>query len=109
MKVTKVTKVTGNPKYSLNTIKMSSGEVTHPIILVSQETENFEVPMNVAMMSQLVQQIIDVDRNDDDKQEIPLPNVKSSILAKVIEFATYYKNTEAMTEIEKVVENTANL
>jgi S-phase kinase-associated protein 1 len=41
------------------------------------------------------------DDQGDDIQEIPLPNVKSAILAKVIEFATHYQ-TEKMNEIEKV-------
>jgi hypothetical protein len=41
------------------------------------------------------------EQGDDDVQEIPLPNVKTSILAKVIEFLEHYK-TEPMNEIEKV-------
>jgi S-phase kinase-associated protein 1 len=41
------------------------------------------------------------DQDDEEAQEIPLPNVKSSILAKVIEFCQHYKE-ESMTEIEKV-------
>ena len=72
------------------------------VILVSQESESFEVPLDIALMSELVKQIVDVDQlNEDEKQEIPLPNVKSTILAKVIEFAQHYK-VEPMSEIEKV-------
>lgn len=41
------------------------------------------------------------DQNDEEIQEIPLPNVKTHILAKVIEFAEHYK-VEPMTEIAKV-------
>ena len=37
---------------------------------------------------------------DDDVTEIPLPNVKSTVLAKVIEFCTHHQ-TEPMSEIEK--------
>lgn len=45
--------------------------------------------------------MIDEEQDESEAQEIPLPNVKSTILAKVIDFITHYR-TEAMTEIEKV-------
>jgi S-phase kinase-associated protein 1 len=67
--------------------------------LVSGEGESFDIPLSVAKMSELVKTMITDD--EEEVQEIPLPNVKSSILAKVIEFARHYK-TEAMTDIEKV-------
>ena len=37
-----------------------------------------------------------------DDEEIPLPNVKGDVLAKVIEFCAHYI-TEPMTEFEKVI------
>jgi S-phase kinase-associated protein 1 len=40
------------------------------------------------------------EQDEEEAQEIPLPNVKSTILAKVIEFCRHYKE-EPMTEIEK--------
>merc|ERR1712138_106598 len=57
-------------------------------------------------MSALLKAMIDeYDDNDieesDNLQELPLPNVSSEILIKVIEFCTYYVNTEKMCEIEK--------
>lgn len=68
--------------------------------LISQEGEKFIVPVDVAIMSELVKTMFDSDQPEDEVQEMPLPNVKSSILAKVIEFLTHYKG-EPMTEIEK--------
>jgi S-phase kinase-associated protein 1 len=44
--------------------------------------------------------MIDEDNDDEDTQNVPLPNVKSNVLTKVIEFCKHYQ-TEAMTDIEK--------
>jgi S-phase kinase-associated protein 1 len=52
-------------------------------------------------MSELVKTMIDEDQDEEEAQEIPLPNVKSAILAKVIEFCQHHK-IEQMNEIEKV-------
>ena len=69
--------------------------------LVSSEGESFDVKSSAASMSQLVSNLIDESGDDDEAQEIPLPNVKSTILALVIEFMNHYES-EKMTEIEKV-------
>ena len=45
--------------------------------------------------------MVDDEQDEQEAQEIPLPNVKSAILARVIEFAQHYR-IEPMTEIEKV-------
>jgi S-phase kinase-associated protein 1 len=72
------------------------------ISLIRFKGESFEVQVNVAKLSELVKTMIDEESADSDEvQEIPLPNVKSSILAKVIEFAQHHKNVEAMSDIEK--------
>ena len=69
--------------------------------LVSSEGESFDVSTSAASMSQLVNNLIDNTEDDDEAQEIPLPNVKSTILALVIEFMNHFES-EKMTEIEKV-------
>lgn len=81
--------------------EMTDANDTKTVHLVSQEGELFDVPISVARMSELVKTMIDEDQDEEEVQEIPLPNVKSSILVKVIEFAQHYRG-EAMNEIEKV-------
>lgn len=76
---------------------MSEGRTVH---LVSQEGEQFDVALDVAKMSELVKTMFDPEAPEDEVQDIPLPNVKTAILSKVIEFASHYK-TEPMNEIEK--------
>ena len=83
--------------------EVQDGDDSRTVHLVSGEGETFDVPLSVAKMSELVKTMITEDQDDEEVQEIPLPNVKSSILAKVIVFAQHYK-VEAMTEIEKVHE-----
>mmetsp|Transcript_14118 Transcript_14118/g.47648 ORF Transcript_14118/g.47648 Transcript_14118/m.47648 type:complete len:186 (-) Transcript_14118:163-720(-) len=68
--------------------------------LVSQEGEAFNVTLALASMSDLVKTMVDEEQDEDEAQEIPLPNVKSPILAKVITFCQRYKE-EPMSEIEK--------
>jgi len=80
----------------------AQAEETRIVHLVSSEGETFDVPVDVAKMSVVVGEMInDEDQNDEEAQDIPLPNVKSAILAKVIEFIQHHK-VEPMTEIEKV-------
>jgi len=69
--------------------------------LVSQEGECFNVTLSVAKTSELIRTMVDEEQDDEEAQEIPLPNVKSFILAKVVEFAQRLK-VEPMSVIEKV-------
>jgi S-phase kinase-associated protein 1 len=68
--------------------------------LVSQEGDNFQVKKKVARMSELVKTMTCEDDDEEEQQEIPLPNVKSQILAKVMEFCKHYSE-ESMNDIEK--------
>eukprot|EP00536_Pseudo-nitzschia_multiseries_P016996 jgi/Psemu1/223396/e_gw1.1330.2.1 len=78
--------------------------------LISQEGDRFPVNIKVANMSELVKSMMDDNDDDDDDDdddedakkttEIPLPNVKSEVLKKVIEFCDHHL-AEPMTEIEK--------
>lgn len=65
---------------------------------VSKEGDTFEVPVEIAKLSNLVVTTLGEDDandgDDEDMVEIPLPNVKATVLAKVIEFCTHYKQVE---------------
>ena len=81
--------------------KEATVDDSRTVHLVSQEGESFDVLMNVAKMSELVKTMIDEEQDEEEAQEIPLPNVKSGILAKIIEFMQHYRS-DPMNEIEKV-------
>ena len=71
----------------------------HPQI--SQEGDSYSVAVKIATKSELVKTMIDEDEDDaDEVQEVPLPNVKSSVLTKVIDFLKH-DDADAMTEIDK--------
>mmetsp|Transcript_14785 Transcript_14785/g.19414 ORF Transcript_14785/g.19414 Transcript_14785/m.19414 type:complete len:172 (+) Transcript_14785:89-604(+) len=79
---------------------MASEESPGTINLVSKEGDIYEVPFAVAKMSKLVETTVDDDVDDEDEtQEIPLPNVKAAVLQKVIEYCSHYQ-TDPMTPIQ---------
>ena len=67
------------------------------ITLVSKEGINEEVPVQIAKLSKLVNTIID---DDDEEQTLPLPNVSSEVLKKIIQFMNHYYE-HPFTEIHK--------
>eukprot|EP00753_Platysulcus_tardus_P015591 PLAT5111.1.p2 GENE.PLAT5111.1~~PLAT5111.1.p2 ORF type:complete len:179 (+),score=73.71 PLAT5111.1:32-538(+) len=77
-----------------DTEEKSGGTVS----LVSKDGDKFEVEREVAVMSELVAAMLA--ESSDEDQEIPLPNVKSSVLAKVISYCKYHKDRPP-EEIEK--------
>jgi S-phase kinase-associated protein 1 len=59
--------------------------------------EKFDVTKKVAIQSELVKTMSEGDKEEN---EIPLPNVKSSVLKKVVEYMKYHVDNPAR-EIEK--------
>ncbi len=68
------------------------------VTLVSFESKKFDIPKKVALMSGLVGCMLE--GLDDEVVEVPLPNVKSDILQKVIEFCQHHVGTP-MADIDK--------
>ena len=73
---------------------------TRKIILKSSDGEAFEVDEIVALESQTIRHMIEDDCAD---SGIPLPNVTSKILAKIIEYCK--KHVEATSSDEKISED----
>jgi len=76
---------------------LDDGDGDEALKLVSQESEKFPVPRKVALMSELIKTMAE---GDQDEKEIPLPNVKSSVLKKVVQYMTYHVDNPPK-EIEK--------
>jgi len=64
---------------------------------VSQEEEKFTISKKTALMSELVKTMAEGDKEEN---EIPLPNVKSAVLQKVMQYLTYHTSNPPK-EIEK--------
>merc|ERR1712136_599480 len=64
--------------------------------------EVFEVEPEVACMSTLIKNMVDDSGID---EEIPLPNVKTAVLSKVIDYCKYHKDNPA-EEIQKPLKST---
>jgi S-phase kinase-associated protein 1 len=72
-------------------------EKTKTIRLVSQESDSYEVSLIAAKISELLKNCMDADPQ---AQEIQLSNIKSSILARIVDYLQHHIS-EPMFEIEK--------
>lgn len=76
------------------------------VLLVSNEGESFAVARQAANQSALIATMLDEeDEDDEEKQEIPLPGIRSDVLALVVEFMKQY-HKDPMKEIEKPLKST---
>ncbi|PKI83785.1 hypothetical protein MVES1_002343 [Malassezia vespertilionis] len=65
------------------------------VLLTTSDNEHFTVDRDVAERSILIKQMIeDIGETD---QPIPLPNVSSSVLAKVLEYCSHHRNDPPTT------------
>jgi S-phase kinase-associated protein 1 len=74
-----------------------------PLSLPSQnssEGDSFELSAAVARQSELINVMLDTDEGSEETQDIPLPNVKTEVLTKVIAFMKE-NAVNPMTPIEK--------
>jgi len=63
------------------------------IKLQSSDGEVFEVDVEIAKASVTIKTMLeDLGMDEDDEEVVPLPNVTSTILRKVIQWATYHKD-----------------
>jgi S-phase kinase-associated protein 1 len=72
--------------------------MTNTIELISKDGQTFVVDADAIFMSQLIKDM--VEDNEDEVPRIPVPNVESKVLAKVIEYCEYHHD-KPIEEIEK--------
>eukprot|EP01036_Dinobryon_divergens_P022488 gene22488-30749_t len=72
------------------------------VFLVSSDSEKFEVPIEIAEMSKYLKEMIDP--TTEEAQEIPVTDVSTPILSKVIEFLKNHK-LQPMNEIRKPLQS----
>eukprot|EP00558_Chaetoceros_sp_UNC1202_P010423 CAMPEP_0197247252 /NCGR_PEP_ID=MMETSP1429-20130617/27360_1 /TAXON_ID=49237 /ORGANISM="Chaetoceros sp., Strain UNC1202" /LENGTH=172 /DNA_ID=CAMNT_0042708119 /DNA_START=85 /DNA_END=603 /DNA_ORIENTATION=- len=69
------------------------------VVLISSDSERYEVPLKVARMSEVVNSLFPEDSDDPIEPEVPCPKVSGPILKKVVEYCKHYQD-EAMQKIE---------
>lgn len=72
------------------------------VTLVSMDGDSFVVETSAILVSQLIKVMVDGSSGDDAK-EIPLPNMRSNVLAKVVEFCNHHY-VEPMKTIPKPIQ-----
>jgi len=76
---------------------LDEDNVSQDLTLKSQEGERFTVPKKISIMSELVKTMAEGDKEE---TSIPLPNVKSNVLSKVIQYMEHHHHSMPK-EIEK--------
>jgi S-phase kinase-associated protein 1 len=91
--------VKGNVDEAVNSnVEEVVGEKSKVVTLVSCDGERFEITHEAAAMSQTIKHIMEEDCIDD--KGVPLPNVKSNILAMVIEYCNKHAAAAAEQELK---------
>jgi S-phase kinase-associated protein 1 len=87
---------------SIESIEKDDKTFSGKINLISQEGHSFEISKSAAVMSKVLQVIIE---GDNKETEIPLKEVSTDVMQKVVEFMIYHENVE-MPEISKPIQHT---
>lgn len=87
---------------------MSGSDREITIKLTSNDDQSFVVNYSVIRVSEFVKSAIDIEDNEDDlndrELELTIPNLRSKMLAKIIEFSILYSENP-MSHIPKVKQN----
>lgn len=76
------------------------------IKLQSSDKKIFKIDIKTAICSITIKTMLENLGYEDEDEIIPLPNVKSTILAKIIEWAEYHKDDSILSEDEEIPNHT---
>lgn len=76
----------------------------YTLITGGEEAQEFEVSHAVASMSKLVSTMMNDPKDEEEQQPIPLPNITSDKLVKILTYCHLYQQ-EAMRELKRPLEN----
>jgi len=77
---------------------MASSEVARKVSLKSADDRVFQVDLDVIKMSVTIRTMLDDLGQENMEEVIPLPNVRSEILTKVVDWATHHKDDPPILE-----------
>lgn len=69
------------------------------VTLVSSEGDKFVVSREIGQMSQLIQDIIEDQGDDDEIEDIPMATISSKYLTEVINYCKHYNFKKTKTDI----------
>ena len=95
-----------NKYLNQKSIKDSNFNDEKEYYLVSSEGDKFKVKKKIAEFSNLAKVMLSQNKDDEDLFEIPLPNVSSDVMVKVIEFSNYHVTNGPMKQIQKPLQST---
>lgn len=79
--------------------------IMQKIKLQSNDGEVFEVDIDVAKVSATIKQMLEgLGTNEQDDEQVPLPNVSAAILRKVIQYAEHHKDDPPTAEEDETKE-----
>ena len=87
---------------SVESIEKDDNKFSGKINLISQEGDSFEISKSAVVLSNVIRVVIE---GDNKETEIPLNEVSTDVMKKIIDFMNYHENVE-MPEISKPIQHT---
>ncbi|CAM9457867.1 unnamed protein product [Ectocarpus sp. 4 AP-2014] len=101
-RVQKTTSSDGAAGSARTTRTDTDASISGAVTLVSMDGDGFVVEASAIKVSKLLKAMVD-ESTENAAKEIPLPNMRSNVVAKVVEFCQHHQ-TDPMTDIPKPIQ-----